>query len=884
MSVSLSKNLPETIQVLKGQPLLLSVEVGEESVFTSTDLTFQWQKREAESITWINIPGASRRSFVIDSPVKEDEGFYRCVITDPVDITVSNVTELFVIESIISFTKSPVDQIVLRGDSVTFEAVAKSTGRTEIFYFWEVSEDGLSGWTKIPGALSTTITIDDIGEDNNNYYRCTAVDNISDNSPLTTSPVEIRFLPIELDVQTEGPINLSIVEGERLDFRVSATLTGPTNPSFAFEKEERLNGIRFWEPFITNNTGEISFNQVPLSFDGKYRCIVSDPLGYNNSVIVRPINITVNESFKINGVKSTPSLAKLNEELVISPIIIFRNTDINYAYFWQRRKKGSEEWKTIPGAIKKDLKITFTGADFEDEFRCGVTNSLGRLEFSSSFEISADIFADITKEPQEKIKFKAGDLDTNILSVEVASTDLSKLSYQWQVSYDGELSWSDIVNEINQTLELSPTKIVEINAGKIEDFYRVRLEITFSDTDPDTVFYSSSTLVNLLDRTNLFGEGGCVTQEQAEGLYEKFINIEPFGLKERCGNKNDTGFSLEELFDTYPIYDPQKGLYKTWGEIEFPWQLEEARDPSGTTCNLVSSETDDKWQISEYKALYSYFPKIVAGEQTGSAACLSEREADRVLRIEDDGFRICLYEAQALVGSLSGPFDESKWKRIGCATTSVPAGVPTQEEIKERFPEFVLDLFLENWEEYNVSWNEAFFQTSLDSCTASSSTIEEIEKCVNEKTGIHGTSDDKWGNARIRRDFFYREGDFAWFEGECEDTVCLYINIRDIEATEENKKIHANFPKIVNGVRFWEKVYCSSSGTNKCLSPKKSHDLDNYQLVELGSKNHIVEQPIPYFNLKGNKLCEEFETLNEFSQKAPPKVLTKEEIDALDQP
>lgn len=74
MSVSLSKNLPETIQVLKGQPLLLSVEVGEESVFTSTDLTFQWQKREAESITWINIPGASRRSFVIDSPVKEDEG------------------------------------------------------------------------------------------------------------------------------------------------------------------------------------------------------------------------------------------------------------------------------------------------------------------------------------------------------------------------------------------------------------------------------------------------------------------------------------------------------------------------------------------------------------------------------------------------------------------------------------------------------------------------------------------------------------------------------------------------------------------------------------------------------------------------------------------
>ncbi len=71
---------------------------------------------------------------------------------------------------------------------------------------------------------------------------------------------------------------------------------------------------------------------------------------------------------------------------------------------------------------------------------------------------------------------------------------------------------------------------------------------------------------------------------------------------------------------------------------------------------------------------------------------------------------------------------------------------------------------------------------------------------------------------------------------------------------------------------------------NKCLEPQRERDLPNYQLVELGSLGHYVEQPIPFFDLQGNKLCNDFELLNDVVEEAAPKTLTQEEIDALDQP
>lgn len=1011
---------PSNKKILKGSSGSIVIQaVGDESV----TLGFQWQKLNQTTNEWEELAGKTKNTLAFNNAQDVSAGFYRCVVSDPLKFVISDVAQITVFESILSFTKADGNTTKFKGDDLTLEVNAFSTGNASIAYFWQSSNNETSGFTTIPGATSRFLSFKNLKLSDGKYYRCVAQDSISSNSPITTAPLLLTVQPITMNVGSAAPINVTALEGEELTLFINATINNGVRPSFRFEKRETLNGNNFWKLFQTNNEGEIFFAQVPKSFAGLYKCIVSDPTGNNNDVVIEPINVTVNSSFEVGSVTSSPTLALIDQEITLTPDVRVKNPALSYSFLWQRRETSTDEWKNIYSTDKKDFTFTFTGSDFGDEFRCEVSNNLGTKQYSSAFTISASPFVDISKDLQEKISFKENTLVEHDLDPEVVSTHPNTLSYQWQKSLDKTNTWSDITGQTNKKLELTPDNIALFNSGNTDDFYHLRLKITFAQTSPDTVIYSKSTLVDLLDAISLFGDGlgACLTQDQADELYNtdltdarvahgntslpdrqylETINVDPIGAKDKCKDKNTCGISIDELFDKYPIYNTQKGLYKSWGDIEFPWQLEEARNPSGVTCNLNDVETDDKWQIAKYKALYAYFPKIGSGGLSSppDATCLTERPADRVIRIEDDGYRVSLYEAIDLVPALSGPFDRTKWKKICHIITSIPAGLPTPEEIKERYDPFELDFFLEDWAEYAANWSENFYQQNFDDCRSNNSLLADVEKCMKKKDGPFGESSDEWKNARIRKEFFYRVGDYAWVEGECKDTVCLYICVQDIPATELffNKlkqfkprikpsseitnytvavkgvtegnryfidgsqqptlnliegqtyrfrqddssnanhqirlsatpngthgggveftqgvtkvgtagslgayteiKVPPNAPPLyyycVNhslmggtantlGPVFWERVYCVNTGMNKCLEPQRNRDLPNYQLVELGSKGHYVEQPLPYYDLKGNTLCNDFELLNEFVEQEAPRVLTQEEIDALDQP
>ena len=897
---------PASVKILKGSSGSIAVDATGDPSIT---LGFQWQKLNTTTNKWEDIANATKSTLGFPNASSSSVGSYRCIISDPLKFVTSKVASVAVFESTISFTQTPENKTVFKGANAIFEVKAVSTGNSNVTYFWQSSSKQNSGYETIKGATLRTLVLNDVEISDGKYYKCTAQDSVSSNSPITTPPIKLTVQAIAMNVESTPPLSVSALEGEEATISIRATINDGTRPSFRFEKRETLNGSTFWRLFQTNDTGEILFSQVPKSFEGRYRCIISDPTENNSDVIFKPIDIIINPSFTVGSVASSPSLAEVDNKITLTPDVRIINPSLSYSYLWQRRESSSDEWTNIYSATEKKFEFTFTGADFGDQFRCKVSNSLGSINYSDTFTISADPFVDIVKDLQDKISFKERSQVEHTLDPEVVSTHPNAISYQWQKSLDKKSTWSDISGQTNKKLELTPSNIAEFNSGNTDDFYHLRLKITFTQTTPSTVIYSNATLIDLLDAISLFGDGlgACLTQDQADELYNtdltdsrtahgnaslpdrqyiETINVDPIDPKDKCKDKNTCGISIEELFDKYPIYNTQKGLYKSWGDIEFPWQLEEARNPSGVTCNLNDAETDDKWQIAKYKALYAYFPKIGSGGLSSppNATCLTERPADRVLRIEDDGYKVSLYEAIDLVPALSGPFDYSKWKKICHVITSIPAGLPTPKEIKERYQPFELDMFLENWAEYAADWSENFYQQNFDDCRSNNSLLADVEKCMKKKDGPFGESSDEWQNARIKKEFFYKVGDYAYLEGECKDTVCLYINVRNIPATEANFKIHKNFPKVVDGVTYWRKVYCVATGVNKCLEPQGDRDLPNYQLVEIGSKGHYVEQPLPYYKLKGNTLCNDFELLNEYVEQEVPKVLTQEEIDALDQP
>ena len=101
---------------------------------------------------------------------------------------------------------------------------------------------------------------------------------------------------------------------------------------------------------------------------------------------------------------------------------------------------------------------------------------------------------------------------------------------------------------------------------------------------------------------------------------------------------NTCGKSLSQLFKDYSIYNPQKGLYKSWGDIEFPWQI------SSLTPNLLFSSSDNKWSLAQYRSIVAY------------------KQNSFVLLIEEDGYKVSLYKANQDILSTTGAFNFSDRK------------------------------------------------------------------------------------------------------------------------------------------------------------------------------------------------------------------------------
>jgi hypothetical protein len=361
--------------------------------------------------------------------------------------------------------------------------------------------------------------------------------------------------------------------------------------------------------------------------------------------------------------------------------------------------------------------------------------------------------------------------------------------------------------------------------------------------------------------------------------------IGPQDLEENpCKNKNSCGKSVEELLNLYSIYSPQRGLYKSWGDVIFPWDIDYA-----VRSNVNYSGTDDRWKVAKYAAIYAYF------------------KDDQVLYIEDDGYKLCLYKANQNILAIAGPLDKTKWDQVCCVELSEPFGLPTLEELEEVCDHFELNYFLDEWEEYKENWSENLFETALSSCNTDGLSTDEflkrLEGARQDICGVVGDSDekvcmsekgsDRWKEARVAKTNFYIKGDCVLAKGDCEDTVCVFLAHRDMPVADPTGTLSRRewFDKYRNFLKspwqdYFQKLYCIQTGKNKCLEPQRKRDLPNYQLVEIGSLGHYVEQPIPYHRLEGRYVCERenLETLNEVTEAVAPKVLSQAEIDALDPP
>ena len=203
VTVDASTPVASEVPAITQQPLSQALAVGSElrlSVEATGDdpITYRWQFNN------FNIPGASRREFIIPNAQAEDSGNYKVIVTNPVgsltsDIAVVTVSQAPIIKS------QPESIAAVAGQSIRFEVEA--SGLPPLAYQWRVN-----GFN-IPGARLSQFSISNVQKADAGSYSVIVTDDAgakteSDVAILTVSETLVSDISITSIVFQDGGILL----------------------------------------------------------------------------------------------------------------------------------------------------------------------------------------------------------------------------------------------------------------------------------------------------------------------------------------------------------------------------------------------------------------------------------------------------------------------------------------------------------------------------------------------------------------------------------------------------------------------------------------------------------------------------------------------------
>lgn len=247
----------------------------------------------------------------------------------------------------------------------------------------------------------------------------------------------------------------------------------------------------------------------------------------------------------------------------------------------------------------------------------------------------------------------------------------------------------------------------------------------------------------------------CLTPSQLQALASKDVVVEDF-VDTGCGQEslNTCGGDAYDILSQYAVYDPGKGVYTAWGNIPLPWETE----------NELS---DESWQSARYVDSSGY------------------RVGDKVARIENDGYTIVIYECVVDTPAPAGAFDPDLWSETCSVTSSVPLSPFTYTELIGKYEYYDTRLYITEWGDFASGWEDDL--TVPDS--------------------------DTWNDAKILKEFYYREGDTVLYDTACGTETCVYVALTDIPTDTVTLD-----PEVPPPNTYWQRQYCISNGKpDKCV-------------------------------------------------------------------
>lgn len=364
--------------------------------------------------------------------------------------------------------KAPESQSVCPGHAVSLTALALNVSNRT----WEMSTDGGLHWFPSIGILRSaisgqiyydTLTIPIVYNEMSGYmirctyYGCGSVSR-TPAATLTTYAGTAQVI--------SQPANTVTCVGNTADF--SITIAGG---SLTYQWQQSTDGGNSFQAIPGENAADLHINPVTAGMNGyRFRCDVTSECG--GSITSGAALLTVN-----NG--NTIITEQPHNDIVCGSDTAYFSvaaSGIDLQYQWQSSTLPGELFSDIAGAITNSLAIPNSIAG--TSYRCKITSNCGTL-FSQS------VYANKSTDPEFNMPSPVFACTGDLVHISgIIAND--QLFYQWMVSTDSGVTYSNITGEI------APVLAVSTNASNNGYRYKCFLNgACFSGYSNVTIVYSN---------------------------------------------------------------------------------------------------------------------------------------------------------------------------------------------------------------------------------------------------------------------------------------------------------------------------------------------------------------------------------------------------------
>ena len=411
------------------QPVNYLCKVGDTVVFTviaeGKDLTYRWFFSKDYGKTW-EMTSCTSNTLSVEFKAYRKDYMYRCEITDADGDTLASMSGILDAEPMnLAILSQPESYVGAVNDDVTFTVEATGNG---LVYEWFFSNDGGKSWAKSysPGYATNTLAPILRTHRDGNMYKCVVSDVFGKTIASDVVSMSVEASDIIIVIQPQNVENA--VLGQLYGFSVVAE-----GANLTYRWELSTDGGETWQDSWNGgyNTPDLDVRMNANRDGNMYRCVITSG---RKVIVTSEVAVLDMQDPSVELIGQSDSIyITANETATFT--VEAEGTDLTYLWY-RSDDKGANWYQTYLSGYNTNT-LSFVGTVGRAAmYMCKITDGSGKAIWSKPVKLQ--VLSAELKILTQPVSTTCAVGETVSFTVEARGDGLT---YQWQVSTDGE-NWT----------------------------------------------------------------------------------------------------------------------------------------------------------------------------------------------------------------------------------------------------------------------------------------------------------------------------------------------------------------------------------------------------------------------------------------------------------